>query len=175
MTRTMYSLIFGCALLAFSLCSCAKSPEEIVDGTIPQWEREILESPDKFEFLTLHPREDFKNKNGKYTFHGNFNGYPVMGRAVVAGKALQRTLLSQLYAAIGEGQLNVGSCLYPRHAIHVEKGGRHVDVLICFQCSTISVFPEGKKSMRINVEHLEAWKSAPAELKLPLHEGSEDQ
>jgi hypothetical protein len=171
--RLSQHLIVGVVALLVAACSGKKSGEALVAKAIPTWERDILADPDKLEFLTLHPDPEVKDDNGKYVVIGRFNKYAVLGRVEVKEKSLQRKFVDQLYQAIAEGDDGVGAaCFDPRHAIHAEKDGKHVDVLVCFDCDNFYVFPEGNRNgVRLAAHHMDAWRAAPKTLNLPLHDG----
>jgi hypothetical protein len=55
-------------------------------------------------------------------------------------------VISALYRGIEEHNGGVSGCFNPRHGIRAVKGGRTVDVVICFECGYIHFWESGKRS-----------------------------
>jgi hypothetical protein len=85
-----------------------------------------------FTLLAIAPQ---KPKTGERVFHG----YPILGEAPASGDLLAG--LRKDIARGGEKAL----CFWPRHALRFESG---VEVLICFQCTTVEVH-RGAQAWRV--------------------------
>lgn len=78
-----------------------------------------------------------------------FHGFKTLGRAAIADAAEQRRLVELVYQGVGESNDSVASCFNPRHGISAEKGGRSVDLLICYECLSLKVFSASEKGETI--------------------------
>jgi hypothetical protein len=83
----------------------------------------MLPDSSSFTLLAIAPQ---KPKSGDRIFHG----YPILGEA-----PLSLDLLGGLRRDIARGG-EKALCFWPRHALRSSGG---VDVLICFQCTTVEV------------------------------------
>ena len=56
------------------------------------------------------------------------------GKAEITDRSEQRALLQALAHGASENDDHAMACFNPRHALHVEQGGRSTDFTICFEC-----------------------------------------
>ena len=72
--------------------------------------------------------------------------WKVLGRAKVTSAEVREKLIGALEKSIAEpDSLGPAGCFMPRHAISVTYDGHKYDVLVCFQCSWIYWYVDGKK------------------------------
>jgi hypothetical protein len=95
----------------------------------------VLSEADKLEVLSLDPVEDEKAKD---TFHG----WKVLGKTEVKEKKERDAVASVLKKGIEEARA-IANCFEPRHGIRVTKGKQTVDLVICFNCMSIEIYPDG--------------------------------
>jgi hypothetical protein len=94
---------------------------------------QVLEKPDRLELLTLsHHLED-----------GGFHGYPVLGRVALEGEEA-RALVSGFYQSARDGGPYL-LCFMPHHALHAERDGRVVDLVLCFHCLQYRLYDGGER------------------------------
>jgi hypothetical protein len=89
--------------------------------------------------MTIDPSyEDFDPKRA-----GTMHGYAILGRTMITDAAEGKRLVGELYDMVKmvnpDGPAN-GCRFEPRHAVRVTRGGRAVDVVVCFHCGDIEVF-----------------------------------
>jgi hypothetical protein len=68
---------------------------------------------------------------------------PVLGRTAVTDPALRRQVVAAVRRDIGAAQGEQASCFVPRHVLRVTKGGRTVDLVICFECHNYRAYADG--------------------------------
>lgn len=68
---------------------------------------------------------------------------PVFGKVVVADPEQRRAILAAVKEDIRTGFKNQAKCHYPRHMLRVVKGGKSLDIVICFECHGYQVFRGG--------------------------------
>jgi hypothetical protein len=73
---------------------------------------------------------DYKDIYDDHLFHG----FIILGKAEITDPSEQRALLRALARGARENDSEAGACFVPRHALHIEQGGRSVDFTICFHC-----------------------------------------
>jgi hypothetical protein len=98
---------------------------------IPALAAKILEQPDHFELLSLDPVLDLDASEGV------FHRYRILGKADVTDLGTRRKLVSSFERAVAENKGYVAHCFNPRHGIHVTKGNKEADFVICFECSSV--------------------------------------
>ncbi len=99
----------------------------------------VLDEAESVELLSIDPRD----RPGKAD--DSFHGWKVLGRTYAPDASGRRAILASVKQAIGETD-GVSGCFEPRHGLRATKGGRSVDLVICFSCRWIEVRSEGKTS-----------------------------
>lgn len=127
----MLRQIFQFSLLACFLAGC-RGPVETAFPGDAHW---ILKVPDQLELMTLDPDlERFDAKNAVA-----MHGYPILGTTRISDSATRDQLIKGLFGSLQpEGPRS--ACFNPRHAIRAMRGGKTVDVVICFECHLIWVY-----------------------------------
>lgn len=125
----LYSLTFGAVCLLSGLgCRPALVPA-----------LESLNRTDQFEIYALEPSDG--DRSGPSAFHG----FTIVGRANVDDSSSQRTIAEIVDRGVRMGG-NQARCFNPRHGIHATGSGRTVDLVICYECSSIVVHENGQSS-----------------------------
>jgi len=119
-------------LTMLALISCEKNK-------LPSTTESILRNADSFELYSLNPARM------ETTLPNDFHGWHVLGQVTIEDRAIQKSLLNSLDSGIRATDLKPASCFNPRHAIRATKGNDRVDLLVCFECSQIYMFLNGKK------------------------------
>jgi hypothetical protein len=102
-----------------------------LENRIPATASAILEQADGFELLSLNPKHQQK------TAKGDFHGYQVVGRAVIADPEARKKLVSAFERGVAENQGMIAACFNPRHGIRVTQNGKLEDFVICFECAQV--------------------------------------
>jgi hypothetical protein len=69
-----------------------------------------------------------------------FHDFDVLGHAEITDRNEQQALFRELAWGVRENGGDVFACFNPRHALHVEQSGRSIDLVICFQCRSVSAY-----------------------------------
>ena len=133
--------IFIAAALACALASCQNPLSKAIpnDG---QW---ILAAPDSFELLSLDPSHDNFDPGAPGTMHG----YRILGSTKIADATQRQQLREVLYDAIRHNDGAVTACFNPRHGIRATRGGKSIDLIICFQCRSMESYINGTSTSAI--------------------------
>lgn len=101
--------------------------------------RWVLRGAERFELMSLDPsHEDFDPRRA-----GTMHGYRIVGRAAVSDGAEQRRLVEGVLSGVEAKEVESAKCFNPRHGIRAERGGRVVEVVICFGCKRVEVYVDG--------------------------------
>ncbi|MEN3369285.1 MAG: hypothetical protein V7609_1428 [Verrucomicrobiota bacterium] len=106
----------------------------------PEVEQILAEG--KFELLSLDPTL-LTDKQRRRLRTKLFHGYRVLGRVKIQKGPQRDQLLQALQQSIANSSGVFVYCFDPRHAIRASVGTRTVDLVICFECQMIKVFPPG--------------------------------
>ena len=118
---------------------------EALDRVVPGDCRRVLEQPDQFTLFSLDPYtlvRDPETGEGVYGCSGGrFHGFVVLGHTAVEDAARRAELLHALYEGFA-GAIRPRPCYEPRHGIRATRGKQAVDLVICFTCSPVQVYPD---------------------------------
>jgi len=108
---------------------------------LPEGLKEALEKAEKVELYSLEPR----GAKGKDLFHD----YTVLGKVELKDKADRADAVKAVAGALGVG--SGAKCFDPRHGMRLVRGGKSVDLVICFRCSNVRVYglTANDKSVRV--------------------------
>jgi hypothetical protein len=67
-----------------------------------------------------------------------FRGYPILAQAEILDPNLRSELKSTLVKGMNQNAV-AAKCFNPRHGLRVSSGLRTVDLVICFECSSLEV------------------------------------
>lgn len=105
----------------------------------------VLENAGRF---TLYATSPTQRTHARKRFHR----YGVLGKMIVADPALKKQLLAALDDGIAEAQRPpqhglLAPCFKPRHGIRaVDRNGRVVDLVICFECGNARMYADKHKT-----------------------------
>jgi hypothetical protein len=105
---------------------------------------DVLANADHFELLSLEPA------GGSTGEAGHFWGWRVLGSVVVTTTD-QDALLSALAQGIAENDGWVAACFIPRHGVRATRGATSADLVVCFECAQVYLYPDGKFSGSVRV------------------------
>ncbi len=106
---------------------------------LPSAASRLLDEADAIELISLDPRERLAQPGE------SFHGWKVLGRAAIGDAAKRRAIIASLKRAIGSAD-EVAGCFEPRHGLRATKGGKSLDLVICFSCRWVEVQFEGRAS-----------------------------
>lgn len=106
----------------------------------------VLEAPDRFEILALSPEREQDTPSGPPA--GTFHGHRILGRAQLPAAGMREELVGLVYQGLRDSDGTVARCFNPRHGISATRGGRTVDLLICYECYLMRIHgPSGEPTM----------------------------
>lgn len=117
--------------LAFLLVAACSSETD----RLPAEVRAVIDGAESFELISVHPMPLRDEGSDRV-----FRRHPVLGRAT-ADEGVAAEVRALLYRGINASDGTVAACFNPRHAFRAKRGDRTVDVLICYECLTIEIWP----------------------------------
>ena len=111
----------------------------------PSGVREVIESADRVELLSLLPDASKKKESGIPTI-ASFHGYPLLGRTPIIDPIKRKELIEKFLTSVDIAHEWPGMCFWPRHALVCEYGDKKVEILICYQCGRSEVYCDGERS-----------------------------
>ncbi|MDI1444101.1 hypothetical protein [Polyangium sp. 6x1] len=118
------------ALASAPVLGCSSLPDSAVG---------VLEGADSFQVLALEPDHGGEPPQGAETFHG----YQVLAKGDVADPKTRERIVDIVNAGVRKGG-TLAKCFNPRHGVHAVRGGRSVDLVICYECSALEVVEDGQ-------------------------------
>jgi hypothetical protein len=147
-------------LLAASLAQQKRSGPPPTENKIPEGARLILEQADKFELLSLDASWS--------TTQGGFHDHQILGRREIVDSATRKTLISALENGVAENHGEIAMCFNPRHGIRVNRRGKRVDFLICFECAQVKIFGDEKGSFLVSQSPQRVFNKVLSDSHIPL-------
>lgn len=136
------------------------------------WQRNTLLIADQLDRLTgsgrLYSIKPDSGRNSK-----GFHGHPIRGQAGLQSRdtdLLLNTLSKSLRRAAKAPVIY--ECFDPHHALRVEHKGMQTDLLICFECSKVYYFGQGKPLQGYLSGGLEVFEQVARAYGLPPAPGS---
>jgi hypothetical protein len=129
--RTQHVVVLAVALAGAAGSSGAEIPADA---------RAALEKAAEWELYSLDPSR-FKDPP-----KDNFHGWKVLGMTTVKDADTRKALLAALDKGARDNDGTVAACFNPRHGIRVKAGDKTIDLVICFECFSASVFTGAERS-----------------------------
>jgi hypothetical protein len=120
------SCVVGMALVALAV------PSRLCAESMPPDAREMLIKAENFDLYSLEPRA----AQGETDFHG----WKVLGKTAVKEADVRKKLITALEKGAAESDGSRPDCFNPRHGIRVSRGGKTMDLVICFECQQVEVY-----------------------------------
>lgn len=98
----------------------------------------MLEGADAFKIYALEAYASEAPAPGAEVFHG----HEVLAQAEIKDAKVRSNITSIVNRGVRKGG-DQAKCFNPRHGIHATQAGRTVDLVICYECSTIEVVENG--------------------------------
>jgi len=107
---------------------------------IPEGVQKLLGKSDSFELYSLEPDSRIADPK-KEAFHK----YEVLGKIEVKSAENRKWLVDELRQGVDDNRGTAAGCFDPRHGIRMKAGADTVDLVICFECKSVSVYVNGKE------------------------------
>ena len=137
-------------------------------NSLPAETRRILDSGERFVLLSLDPTDPVLRRESKLPPGETFHEYEVLGKSEIRDPQERAELLRALYKGIADSDGSVASCFKPRHGISATLGGETVDLVICFECSSILIFSKDRASKPTTHSALPTFNRALEKAGLPI-------
>jgi hypothetical protein len=115
-------------VVALGTVGCSRGAE------IPADAKAALETAGEWELYSLDPKR--QTDPPKDAFHG----WKVLGKATVKEADTRKKLLAALDKGAADNKGIAAACFNPRHGIRVKAGDKTIDVVVCFECFSASVY-----------------------------------
>ncbi len=133
--------IFLITLLALFLASLEIRAE---DNKLPADVQAILDKADTIELLSLEPAKGMEVKDG-------FHGYKILGKTTVKG-ADARKVVAAIHKGIKDSDGTAAACFMPRHGIRAKVDDKTVDLVICYQCLSMTSYLGDKEGVALTTD-----------------------
>ena len=110
---------------------------------LPPPVRPVLEGSRRLEVLALDPFR-ISAADVAAGVVEQVHGYQVLARADVSDPALREEVLALVQGSIAAWAGGDAPCFNPRHGLRAERGGVVVELLLCFECSALQVYLDGR-------------------------------
>ena len=126
----------GACLLIATACSTSN------DNRLPPQAVQALRGATKLEIFALDPEPipDAQRKAGSTT---DLHGYPILGRATLTDANARKELVDLVLRGVRESDGKVAACFNPRHGIRAEHDSKTFDLVICYECLSMSIYSGG--------------------------------
>ena len=102
---------------------------------------------DELVLYSVDGRDGEEQERAKVVVTGEtVRGYPVLGKVRIDDPTERRRLTAAFEAALTDG--SPSKCFWPRHVVQVRHGGHTTEYVICFQCSTVAEWADGRPVRR---------------------------
>jgi hypothetical protein len=108
-------------------------------GSLPDSAVAVLDGADAFQVLALDP---YPGGEAPPPGVESFHGYQVLAKGDVADPKARERIVDLVNAGVRKGGTQA-KCFNPRHGVHAVRGGRSVDLVICYECSALEVVEDG--------------------------------
>lgn len=130
----------------------------------PDYERKtrpVLEESDEFILYSLSAWGDMEKQP-------LFHNFPILGRKELTDPALKARLVNTLYRDLRRGGPEY-SCFTPSHGLRAVRGGRTIDVVICYSCGKVNFHENGVRDgyHSLGRDGQKVFEQAVREAKLP--------
>jgi hypothetical protein len=140
----------------------ARASSDDAYRTLPPDASALLDEAEAVELISIDPRDRPPKPDE------SFHGWKILGRATIQKPQDRRAIVAALKRSVGEAD-KVAGCFEPRHGLRATKGGRVVDLVICFSCRWIEVHDGGTtSSVWISEAPKSAFNKALREAHVPL-------
>lgn len=126
-------LLSGGAVLA----KAARTMQE-VRAQFPEGSSEILDKADRVVLYELDPTQ-----RGKVSSGTTFWEYPVVREKELTEPRERAELIRTLYEGMAEQKVGA-RCFVPHHGLRAVRGGKTLDLVLCFTCQWVHIHYNGK-------------------------------
>jgi hypothetical protein len=139
MTRQLYIVCIVSMLTYIVGCSSENKKSSRKPNALPPEAAKALHNADEIELLSLEP---YRPKDKPFT-DGLF-GYKILGTTTITDPATKTKLIADLNDGVAGHNGKVAECFNPRHALKCNHTGQNHVFMICFECSRIAWYIDGK-------------------------------
>ena len=127
----------------------ADDKKEPVDfERLPKEAKAILDGAEKMELYSLDPAGGPLKKDAA---KNGFHGWKVLGKTQLKEAKTRKSVMTAIHKGIPEN-FGAAGCFHPRHGIRATLKDKTVDLVICFECGSMTVY-NGEK---VNVVYTSA-------------------
>jgi hypothetical protein len=126
-----------------------------VRAHFPDGSSEILDRADRITLYELDPTQ-----RGKVTSGPTFWEYPVVREKELTDPGERAELVRILYRGMAEQKVGA-RCFVPHHALRAVRGGKTLDLVLCFTCQWVHIHHNGKmKVALLSARGMDAYQKA---------------
>ena len=129
------------------LVATALGPAPVPDNKIPEAIRKVLAEAEEIEVISLELDGELTDEEHRKYVEGKagFHAHKPLGSVRVEDKDARKRLVRALLDGIAKSKPgDRADCFRPRHGLRATAGGKTVELVICFECWSVSVYADGK-------------------------------
>ena len=108
------------------------------DRRLPADTEQVLRGASALEIFALDPMPLPEEKRSAASTT-DLHGYPILGRAKLTDARARQELVDLVMRGIRESDGRVAACFNPRHGVRAEHDAKVVDLVICYECLSMSI------------------------------------
>src|SRR4051812_18265719 len=102
----------------------------------------LLARAKTFDLYSLDPASRGEGPKG-------LHGWKVLGKTTLQDKDVRARALAAIEKGVRDSDGSVAGCFRPRHGVRAVVDGKTVELVICFECLSLQVFEDGKRSFAL--------------------------
>lgn len=123
-----------------------------VTEAVPADALTALREARSIELLSIYPYDqELEAETWEQRGYGeleSLDGYAVLGGVSLA-QAAKHDVLTAFFRGIADSNDDVADCFNPRHALRAQHAGHRFEFLICFECLSMHVLKDGRRTGRV--------------------------
>ena len=110
--------------------------EPVENPSLSKEAKAVLDQAEQIELYSLDPAGGPLKKDAE---KNGFHGWKVLGKTKLADAKTSKKVMAAIYKGIPEG-FGPAGCFHPRHGIRATLKDKTVDLVICFECMSMTVY-----------------------------------
>jgi len=106
----------------------------------PNDTRAVFENSDRFVLLSLDP--ELGGMPTKLSKQNEFHGFRILGQTTLTDPEIRDEIRRAYYDGIADTTGWRKACFSPRHGIRATSKNETLDLVICFSCSNVRIYPD---------------------------------
>lgn len=139
--RRVLRLLIVATTLGF-VTGCAQKADPVVriENRFSAATQAVLDSAEEVELLSISP--DGTDPEG-------FHNWPITKTVKVTDPGTIRALIAAIANGVKESDGRPSACFEPRHGLRIKFGQQSVEMVICYECTTLIAYLDGERDENV--------------------------